>query len=50
MENLTKKYEIKSNGIRLDKAIADIDPDISRMTVKKLIEEEKVFVNGKKEK
>ena len=50
MENLTKEYEIKSNGIRLDKAIADIDPDISRMTVQKLIEEEKVFVNGKKEK
>ena len=47
---MTKKYEIKSNGIRLDKAIADIDPDISRMTVQKLIEEEKVFVNGKKEK
>ena len=47
---MTKEYEIKSNGIRLDKAIADIDPDISRMTVQKLIEEEKVFVNGKKEK
>ena len=47
---MTKEYEIKSNGIRLDKAIADIDTDISRMTVQKIIEEEKVIENGKKEK
>ena len=50
MENLTKEYEINVDGVRLDKAIADIDTDISRMTVQKLIEENKVLVNGKQEK
>lgn len=50
MENLTKEYEINVDGVRLDKAIADIDADISRMTVQKLIEENKVLVNGKQEK
>jgi 23S rRNA pseudouridine1911/1915/1917 synthase len=47
---LKKEYIIKNEGIRLDKAIAQIDKDISRMMVQKLIDEEKVFVNGKKEK
>ena len=47
---MTKEYEINVDGVRLDKAIADIDTDISRMTVQKLIEENKVLVNGKQEK
>lgn len=47
---MKKEYIIKNEGIRLDKAIAQIDKDISRMMIQKLIDEEKVFVNGKKEK
>jgi 23S rRNA pseudouridine1911/1915/1917 synthase len=47
---LEKEYIIKEDGIRLDKAIAELDPDISRMTVQKLIEDDKILVNGKKEK
>lgn len=47
---MEKKYIIKEDGIRLDKAIAELDPDISRMTVQKLIEDDKILVNGKKEK
>ena len=47
---MEKEYIIKEDGIRLDKAIAELDPDISRMTVQKLIEDDKILVNGKKEK
>ena len=47
---MEKEYIIKEDGIRLDKAIAELDPDISRMTVQILIEDDKILVNGKKEK
>ena len=47
---MEKEYIIKEDGIRLDKAIAELDSDISRMTVQKLIEDDKILVNGKKEK
>ena len=47
---MEKEYIIKEDGIRLDKAIAELDPDISRMTVQKLIEDDKILVNGKKTK
>ena len=45
-----QEYIIKEDGVRLDKAIAELDSDISRMTVQKLIEDDKILVNGKKEK
>ena len=47
---MEKIYEIKNEGVRLDKAIAELDSDISRMMIQKLIEDDKVLVNGKKEK
>ena len=47
---MEKEYIIKEEGIRLDKAIAELDSDISRMTVQKLIDDDKILVNGKKEK
>ena len=47
---MIKEYTIENEGIRLDKAISQLDEDISRMLIQKLIENEKVFVNGKKEK
>lgn len=47
---MKKEYIIKNEGIRLDKAISELDEDISRMMIQKLIEENKVLVNGKKEK
>ncbi len=47
---MKKEYIVNRDGIRLDKAIAEIDEDISRMLVQKLIENDKVLVNGKKEK
>lgn len=37
-------------GIRLDKCIVELNSDISRVSVQRLIEEEKVKVNGKKAK
>lgn len=47
---MKKEYIIKKEGTRLDKAIAELDKDISRMMIQKLIEENKVLVNEKKEK
>jgi 23S rRNA pseudouridine1911/1915/1917 synthase len=47
---MKKEYIVKNSGIRLDKAIAELDETISRMMVQKLIEDDKVVVNGKKEK
>ena len=43
-----KKYVVDelNSGNRLDAYIASIDESLSRMTVKKLIEDGKVFVNG----
>lgn len=37
-------------GTRLDKCAVTLDKDISRVTVQRLIEEENILVNGKKEK
>ena len=47
---MKKEYIIKDDGARLDKAIAELDSDISRMMIQKLIQEDKITVNGKKEK
>jgi len=51
MENKTE-YIIDENlkGIRLDKCAVTLDKDISRVTVQRLIEEENILVNGRKEK
>lgn len=38
------------NNVRLDKAISILNKDLSRVAIQRLIEEEKVLVNGKKEK
>ena len=38
------------NNIRLDKAISILNKNLSRVTIQRLIEEEKIMVNGKKEK
>lgn len=45
MENY--KVTFKENGLRLDKALANLVPDKSRSYLAKLIEEENVLVNGK---
>lgn len=45
-----KKYEIENNGERLDKAIVNIDKDISRARLQKLIDDGNVLVNGVKQK
>lgn len=48
MEN--KKYKINQElaGIRIDKAVSMRETDLSRATIQRLIEEEKILVNGKK--
>lgn len=47
-----EKYSIPQelNNIRLDKAIAFLNKDLSRVAIQRLIEEEKVKVNDKNEK
>lgn len=47
-----KEYEINKEtaNMRLDKAIALLDKDISRMTVQRLIDEGDILVNAKKQK
>ena len=45
-----KKYEVTIANERLDKTISNLDNEFSRMAVQRLIEENKIFVNGKKEK
>lgn len=47
-----KKYLIDSElaQMRLDKAIAQKESELSRATIQRLMEEEKIFVNGKKVK
>ncbi len=40
----------KLAGIRLDKCVVTLDNEISRVTVQRLIDEENIIVNGKKEK
>lgn len=47
---MKKEYIVKNDGVRLDKAITELDSDLSRMMAQKLIENNKVVVNGKKEK
>lgn len=47
---MKKEYIVKNGGTRLDKSIAELDRELSRMTIQKLIEEDKVLVNGKQEK
>ncbi len=44
-----KKYLINSEltGMRLDKAISQKEPQLSRVTIQRLIEQEKVLVKGK---
>ena len=48
----TKKYLINSelSGMRLDKALTAKEKELSRATIQRLIEEEKILVNGKKSK
>ncbi len=47
-----KEYIIDENlaNVRLDKCIVALDKEISRVAVQRLIEEEEILVNGKKEK
>jgi 23S rRNA pseudouridine1911/1915/1917 synthase len=47
---LKKEYLVKEDGVRLDKYISQIDNEISRMMIQKLIENNKVYVNNKIEK
>lgn len=49
---MKKTYKIEENNkaIRLDKVISKLDEDLSRQMVQKLMEEEKIFVNGKLQK
>lgn len=46
------RYIVKSENSnqRLDKIIAKLNNDLSRVTIQRLIEEEKILVNGKKVK
>ena len=48
----SKKYQINSElaGIRLDKAIAIKETDLSRVAIQRLLDEENILVNGKKAK
>ncbi len=50
MEN--KEYIIEKEliGTRLDKCIVTLDKEISRVTVQRLLDEQNILVNGKKEK
>lgn len=47
-----KEYKINEElkGMRIDKCIVTLDKDISRVTVQRLIDEEKILVNAKKVK
>lgn len=47
-----KNYIIteKQVGIRIDKVLSELNSDLSRVTVQRLIDESKVLVNGKKTK
>lgn len=40
----------EDKGVRLDKYLSNLFPDLSRVFIQKLIEEEKVLVNNKKER
>lgn len=43
---MLKKIEVEENGIRLDKFISIKCTDLSRTMIQKLIEDEKIHVNG----
>lgn len=45
-----KSWIATEDGERLDKAISKLDNELSRVAVQRLIEEEKIKVNGKKQK
>ncbi len=47
-----KKFQVEAEyvNLRLDKAIAKKYEEISRTTIQRLLEKEKILVNGKKEK
>ena len=46
-----RKIKVEEDAnIRLDKFIADKCEDLSRTMIQKLIEEEKIYINGKKAK
>lgn len=45
-----KEYKVINENCRLDKYLAEQDKDLSRTIIQKLIEEEKILVNGKKTK
>lgn len=47
---MLKEYLVEKEGDRLDKAISILNTELSRMRIQKLIEQNKVQVNGKKEK
>ncbi len=47
---MIKEFIVKNSGNRLDKAITELDKNVSRMMVQKLIDDGKVLVNNKKEK
>ncbi len=49
---MESKYVVKEeqSGERLDKAIVELDSQISRMTIKRLLEEGKITVNRKSRK
>lgn len=47
---MKKEYLVSEDGVRLDKYISQVDSDISRMMIQKLIEDNKVYVNGKLQK
>ena len=48
--NKTYKIEEKNKNIRLDKVISELEDDLSRQMVQKLMDEEKILVNGKVQK
>ena len=44
------KIEVETENIRLDKAIAMLDSELSRSMIQKMLDDNKIFVNGKEEK
>lgn len=40
----------ENENIRLDKVLSNLNPDLSRMAIQRLIEKDKILVNGKKQK
>lgn len=44
------KIEVETENIRLDKAIAMLDTELSRSMIQKMLDDNKIFVNGKEEK